>query len=136
MTETIESAHYVTVTVGDSKIRFADVGRTWDERNHDLFLVQLSHRPLLYGEWRPRFARNGDDFDVEIVFFGLVDPRDAGMSLPARRVTVDQAERLVVEKLIRSLISNAEAKAQTWPFCSKRGKFLGRIDFLPDWIRP
>jgi hypothetical protein len=111
------------------------VGRAWDEKNHDLFAVQLSNRPLLFGEWRPKFAANGDDFDVEIVFFGLVDRRDAGMLLPARRVVVDQAERVVVEKLIRSLVSNAEAKAQTWPFNSSRARFLGRIEFLPDWIR-
>ena len=135
MTEPIEAPHYVTVTVGESKIRFADVGRAWDEKNHDLFAVQLPNRPLLFGEWRPMFAANGDDFDVEIVFFGLVDRRDAGMLLPARRVVVDQAERVVVEKLVRSLISNAEAKAQTWPFNSSRARFLGRIEFLPDWIR-
>jgi hypothetical protein len=135
MTDSIESSHFVTVVVGDSKIRFAAVGRTWDERDHDLFAVQLPGRPLLYGEWRPKFAKNGDDFDVEIVFFGLIDGRDAGIPLPARRVTVSRAERLVVEKLVLSLFSSVDAKARIFPFSSKRGKFLGQIDFLPDWIR-
>jgi len=134
MSEPIDSPHYATVTVGNGKIRFADVGRTWDERNHDLFAVQLPARPLLYGEWRPKFAKNGDDFDVEVVFFGLIDPRDAGLPLPARRIAVNRDERLVVEKLIQSLISSADARAQRWPFNSRRAKFMGRIDFLEDWI--
>lgn len=136
MTETIESAHFVILTLGDCKIRFAGVARTWDERAHELFAVQLPGRPLLYGEWQPRFAKNGDDFDIEIVFFGLIDPGDAGMPLPARRVTVDPSERLKVETLVRSFFLNPDARARAFPFSSRRGKFLGRIDFLSDWIRP
>ena len=134
MTEPIESRRTGTVTVGDSTIRFGAPGRAWDEKNHLLFAAQLPDRPLLYGEWQPRWSDNEHDFEVEVMDFGRIDPSSAGSPLPRHRQTFDPAERLKMENLIRSLFASADARGSTPPFSMRRARYLGGVHFLPGWI--
>jgi hypothetical protein len=113
-----ETPHFPTVTVGDAMIRFDAVGRTADERDHDIYVTQLPGQPLLYGEWRPRFARNGNDFDIDILDFGLIDPRDFGIPSPLRRLRFDRREHAFIEELVLALFANEEARNRQWPFSS------------------
>jgi hypothetical protein len=130
----IESQYFPTVTVGDAKIRFAAVGRTADERNHEIYETKLPDRPLLYGEWRARYARNGNDFDIEILDFGFIDPHDFGIPSPLRRLRLDRRERSAVQELVLALFANEEARNRGWPFSSSKGRFLGQIFFASNWI--
>jgi hypothetical protein len=130
----IESPHFPTVIVGDAKISFSAVGRTADERNHDIYVTQLPGRPLLYGEWRARYARNGNDFDIDILDFGLIDPRDFGIPSPLRRLKLDRRERTSVQELVVALFANEEARNGVFPFSSSKGRFLGQVLFDSNWI--
>ena len=71
MSEDIVSDYFVTLSLDGGKIRFGESGRAWDERGHDMVVVQLPSQPLMFGEWRPRWAANQNDFDVDIVTFGF-----------------------------------------------------------------
>jgi hypothetical protein len=134
MSRWIESQYFPTVTVGGAKIRFAAVGRTADERNHKIYETELPDRPLLYGEWRARYARNGNDFDIEILDFGLIDPCDFGIPSPLRRLKLDRRERSSVQELVVALFASEEARNRQWPFCSSKGRFLGQVFFASNWI--
>jgi hypothetical protein len=106
------------------KIRFGESGRAWDERGHDMVVVQLPSQPLMFGEWRPRWAANQNDFDVDIVTFGFTRAFIVGSPDPKNRRTVTTSERLTIEELVRALFANAEAKAGVSPFTSRPRSFL------------
>jgi hypothetical protein len=98
-----------------------------------MFTVELEHRPPLYGEWRPKWAKNGNDFNAEIMDFGLLDAGAAGLPAPNRRMAFSAEERLGIERMIRALFASADARAGTVPFSG--GNFLGTVTFLRGWIR-
>ena len=56
-----------TLNLPTGKIGFASMIRGWDEEPRDAFRVELPDRPTMFGEWRAKFADNGNDFNVEIV---------------------------------------------------------------------
>jgi hypothetical protein len=98
--------------------------------------IDLPGRPHLYGEYRQRFADNHNDFDIEIVSFGLTDPRNAGIPQPSR-LRLSAQERAAAEQLIRVLFCSAEAAAVREgmsAFSLQQSTFLGGIHFLPGWI--
>jgi hypothetical protein len=134
MVDDIASTHYVVLNIGRAKMRFGGAsGRPWDEQNHELFAVQLPDQPLVYGEWRQKWAKNGNDFDIEIIDFGLLDANMAGPD--GNHQVYAPRDNAVVEDLVRRLFSSVEARSGIWPFSSRKGRFLGRIEFLAGWIR-
>ena len=135
MSEDIVSDYFVTLSLGGGKICFGESGRAWDERGHDMEVVQLPSQSLMFAEWRPRWAANQNDFDVDIVTFGFPRAFIVGSPDPKNRRTVTTSERLTIEELVRALFANAEAKAGVSPFTSRKGKFLGHVHFLPGWVR-
>lgn len=132
MSEDIVSDYFVTLSLDGGKIRFGESGRAWDERGHDMVVVQLPSQPLMFGEWRPRWAANQNDFDVDIVTFGFPRAFIVGSPDPKNRRTVTTSERLTIKELVRALFANAEAGVS--PFTSRKGKFLGHVHFLPDGL--
>jgi hypothetical protein len=134
MSEDIESDYFITLTFDQGQVRFGALPRAWDERNHDIFLVKLPGRPLLFGEWRAKWAGNGRDFNAEIIDFGLRDRGDVANSEAARESFSEQ-ERATVEDLIRKLFASTAAKENVVPFAVPGATFLGKVDFLAGWIR-
>ena len=61
-----------TLNLPTGKIGFASMIRGSDEEPRDAFRVELPDRPTMFGEWRAKFADNGNDFNVEIVGFGYL----------------------------------------------------------------
>jgi hypothetical protein len=135
MKECITSDGFVTLAFDTGKIRFGLSGRAWDEVGHDMFAVQLPNRPLLYGEWRQKWADNRNDFDAEVVDFGLFDRGNAGSPHPNHRQALTRRERTVVEDLVRKLFASTEAKKGVSNFSVRGSTFLGHVYFLPGWIR-
>jgi hypothetical protein len=134
MADDIASTSYVVLNIGRAKMRFGGAsGRPWDEQHHDLFAVQLPDQPLVYGEWRQRWAKNGNDFDIEIIDFGLLDANMAGPD--GNHQVYATRDIAVIEDLVRRPFSSAEARSDVWPFSGEKGKFLGHIEFLAGWIR-
>jgi hypothetical protein len=134
MADDIASTSYVVLNIGRAKVRFGGAsGRPWDEQHHDLFAVQLPDQPLVYGEWRQKWAKNGNDFDIEIIDFGLLDANMAGPD--GNHQVYATRDIAVIEDLVRRLFSSVEARSSVWPFSSEKGKFLGHIEFLAGWIR-
>lgn len=94
----------------------------------------MPNQPLVYGEWRPKWAKNGNDFDIEILDFGLFDASMAGAS-EANHQVYALRDSPVIEGLIRKLFASVEARSRISPFSSSKGRFRGGIEFLPGWIR-
>ena len=104
-----------------------------------MVVVQLPSQPLMFGEWRPRWAANQNDFDVDIVTFGFPRAFIVGSPDPKNRRTVTTSERLTIKELVRALFANAEAKAGCRP--SRVGKanfsatFISCLDGLEKLTR-
>ncbi|WP_428682097.1 hypothetical protein [Reyranella sp.] len=131
---TIEDPYFLLVQTGDGKIRFGGIERGPDGVPREIFAIQLPGRTPMYGEWTQKFASNGNDFDVEIVSFGF--PPLYSVAGPAGLETFCVVEREAVQKLIAALFSDAAATGQLFEFAPERkGLFLNRIHFRPDWIR-
>jgi len=124
-----------TVKKPTGSVRFNASVRSWDEIGRDAFSVELPNYPVMFGEWRAKFAENKNDFDVEIVSFGFFTASSLGDPAPSHRRQFSEGDISIVEELIRALFSSPEATGQVVPFTSKKGNFLGKIHFLPDWIR-
>jgi|CXWL01.1.fsa_nt_gi hypothetical protein len=132
-TLTIEDRYFEAIAIGASKIRFAGIDRGADELPRDAFVAQLVGRAVMRGEWRPRWAENGNDFDVEIVSFGY--PPNSCLGQKLGKQSFDREERGLLEELVHALFSNTTAKQKLSDFRPERkGVFLGRIYFLPGWI--
>jgi hypothetical protein len=129
----MEGSYYPSVNVGSGRIRLAGTDRGADELPRQAFLLQLPKQPVLLGEWRQRWAENGDDFDVEIVSFGHFPSE--GLGLPTGRLEFTSEERVLAEDLVHSLFSNPLARQKHSAFRPERkGAFLGKVHFLAGWI--
>jgi hypothetical protein len=113
---------------------FASSFRGVDDRGHYAFELRLASYPSLYGEYRPKWAENGNDYDVEIVSFGFASPNNLGNPSAGARLRFSSQQRKITEGLIVALVSNPEARKGTAPFTSKKSHFRGHIHFLPGWI--
>ena len=87
----------------------------------------------MYGEWRPKWAGNGNDFDIDILSFGYGDQRNVGNPHPHARTNFSYAEKLVVMGLIRHLFNN-ERPIGIAPFTSRKARYLGHVFFATGWI--
>jgi hypothetical protein len=110
--------------------RFASVVRGVDEAGHDMLEVQLDGQPKFYGEYRNRWAADGNSYDIEIVSFGYRNRDDAG--LPEARGKFNSSEKIVIERLIRSLVALPHAREGLAVF--NGGQFMGNVMFAQDWI--
>jgi hypothetical protein len=122
-----------TVTRPTGRASFESVIRSWDESPEDAFSVELMGRLVLYGIWRPKWAPNGHDFNVEIVSFGWADQYNVGNPNPMtrRKLSVEQAADL--KALIIALVEDVDVRRKISPFSSKTARFLDTIDFQDNW---
>lgn len=125
----------LTLNFPTGNIGFASSVRGWDEEPRDAFRIELPNRPIMYGEWRTKFADvDRDDFNIEIVSVGYVKKGHLGSSIPIHRKKFSASEQLAVEELIRALFADPNAKAGVAPFSTKKARFLGGVNFAPGWI--
>lgn len=115
------------------KVAFVGVVRC-DEAGVDEFQVELHDRPVLYGAWRPSFAENGNDFDIEIISFGYTNKTNVGNIDPSARVRFSPEEISTIEGLVRDLFAHKDLREQFSPFSVKIARFLGAVRFLPGWV--
>jgi hypothetical protein len=136
MTQVAERAmsSRVSVSLPIGKIVFDGVVRGGDEEGHCVFKVELPNRRVIYGEWKPVFIKNGNEFNVEIVCVGYASKFNVGNPHPRARLYFSPAEISNMEYLIQALFANSEARMQVAPFRSTKGVFLGGISFMPGWI--
>jgi hypothetical protein len=132
--EEITMGSLVTLNLPTGKVGFKSTVLGWDEEPRDAFRVELPDRPTLYGEWRPKFADNENDFDVEIVGVGYANVGYVGSPLLAHRKKFSAREQSAIEELIRALFADQTARAAIVPFSSKTARFLGVVIFAPGWI--
>jgi hypothetical protein len=119
----------------DYRASFAGSVRGVDEVGHFAFEVHLPSSTPFYGEYRPKRAPNGNDFDIEIVSFGFVYRDNLGNAMPTARRQFTEQQRRIVECLVKGLFADPEARKGKPIFCSQKARFLGGVYFLPRWIR-
>jgi hypothetical protein len=118
----------------DGAAGFAGPIRGGDEAGHFVFELCLSSRTSLYGEWRPKWEANGNDFDVEIVSIGYPIRENVSNPHPGARQRFSAEQQNLIMRLITALFSSAEARKGIAPFTSKKATFLGHVRFSPGWI--
>jgi hypothetical protein len=123
-----------TLDFPNGRIGFASLVLGWDEEPRDAFRIELPGWPVTYGEWRPKFADNQNDFDVEIVSVGYINKGFLGSQLVNHRKKFSAQEQQVIEELVRNLFADRGARGDISPFSSKIGEFLGGVVFVPGWI--
>jgi hypothetical protein len=115
----------------DARIGFAGPVSGADEKPHDLFKIERTEGPVLYGDYIWAFLEDRNHFNVEIGPFGYVDPEYAGDLNPTNRQHFSAEECAILEQLIRSFFSTPGVfKKQFIP----PEFFLGGISFQPGWI--
>ena len=127
------SGFYEVVLRGGTA-QFAGSIRGVDDNGHDVFRVSLVGLPAMYGEWRPKFAENGNDFDIEIPGFGWGDKLNIANPAPTARIKCSATDIAKIMEAVSSLFSSKQATSQISPFTSRVGRFLGHLIFLPGWI--
>jgi hypothetical protein len=123
------------LSLPEGNIKFAGFPRGGDEYSHPAFEITLPNRPPIYGEWKTKFAANGNDFDVEIVSFGYSDAYNLGNPHPDARLPYSEQDVRTVERLVRDLFATPEARAGVPPFGTPKAVFLGAVTFRSEWIR-
>jgi hypothetical protein len=123
-----------TVTLPTGRAAFESMIRGWNEEPRHAFSVELAGQQTLYGIWRPVFAENGNDFDVEIVGFGWASRYSIGHPNQITRTKLSSAQFISVRELIISLFESIYARREIVPFSSKVAKFLDGIEFQKDWV--
>jgi hypothetical protein len=122
-----------TITRPTGRASFESMTRSWDESPVDAFSIELTAHLALYGIWRPKWASNENDFDVEIVSFGWAGKHNIGNPYPMARTKLTVERVNDVKELIIALIEDVDARRKIVPFSSKTARFLGRIDFQDNW---
>jgi hypothetical protein len=125
-----------TVTRPTGLASFESVIRSWDELPQDAFSVELTGQQVLYGIWRPKWAPNEHDFDVEIVGFGWASQSNIGNPNSATRRKLSVAQIADVKALTIALIEDPDVRRKIVPFSSNTAHFLGRIKFAENWVLP
>ena len=131
----IDSKHVCPgiLKLGDGEIALGFVGRAWDDFSHDLIIVHLPGWTQLFGEWQPKFADNGNDFDIEILGFGYTSVHLSDTL--ADGFTFSKVERERIEALCHALFADCAKRQTPWPFKAPQSRFLGNVVFAPGWIR-
>ena len=88
----------------------------------------------LHGIWRPKWAPNEYDFDVEVASFGWASQSNTGNPNPVTRRKLSAEQAADVNALIMALFEDVDIRRRISPFSSKAARFLGRIAFKEHWI--
>src|SRR5579862_3123665 len=112
--------------------RFAGPIFGTDLKHHDLFKVERTEGPPVYGEYilLPT-PGSGDDFNIGIDLFGYVDRYNIANLHPDARKRFTAEECAAAETIIRAFFSDLDLfKEKFLP----PAKCLGEVSFRPDWI--
>ena len=94
----------------------------------------MAGQPIFYGSWRPKWAANEHDFDVEVVGYGWASRGAIGDPDPATRRRLPAQQASDVRTLVSALFESVEARNGIVPFATKTARFMGKIAFRENWI--
>jgi hypothetical protein len=123
-----------SINFQNATARLVGLVRGGDEAGHYVFELHLPPFPILYGEYRPRWADNQNDFDVDIVSFGFRSKDNVGNPNAGARQRFASEQRAVLETLITALFARPEARKGKPPFAAAEDHFLGHVRFVSGWI--
>ena len=123
-----------TISRPTGRASFESVIRSWDESPQDSFSVELLGEQALYGIWRPNWAANEHDFDVEVVSYGWASKYNVGHPDPVTRRKLSAEQAADVQALVVALVEDRDVRTKISPFSSKTARFLGRIEFQENWV--
>ncbi|HEY4405238.1 MAG TPA: hypothetical protein VGN55_11400 [Xanthobacteraceae bacterium] len=116
-----------------ARIRSVGMVRGVDEGGHDMFRVERTAGPFLYGEYFEVFEENENDFNIEIGAFGFTNEDNAGNPYPSAREHFSAEECSSAQELVQQYFSNPRAVMDKWEG-APHARFLGGVRFRPDWI--
>lgn len=106
-----------------------------DDGGADEFRIELPERNPLFGEWRPKWAQNEHDFDIEILSFGFGSKYNVRNPNQGAKNKLSSSEADIALSLIAQLFADTERRSHFPPFTSKNAHFTGKVNFLPGWIQ-
>ena len=104
-----------------------------DNSPEPVFCIELTGQSPLYGIWRPKFAANQNDFDVEVDSFGWGSQSNVGNPHPMARNRLSVAQAADVKALVVAMFEDVETKKRVLPL-PINARFLGEIKFKDDRI--
>src|SRR5690349_23064381 len=113
-----EFAAFDWIDFPEGRARFVGSVRGVDERGHDAFALEIDN-DVLFGEIRPRFLENHNDFNVEIVSFGIRDPGSIGEAPFDPREVLSFAKAETARQLVLRLV-DARSEEHTSELQSRR----------------
>jgi hypothetical protein len=122
------------MTTGDAftGVRFAGPIFGADLKHHDLFKVERTQGPPVYGEYVLIPVLGSEiEFNTGIDLFGYIDRFNLGNLHPGARKRFTAEECAAVEKVIRPFFSDPDIFKQKF---LPPVKSLGGVSFRPDWI--
>lgn len=117
----------------DGRARFAGGTRGWDESGHETFVIEVDGAQY-FGEIKQTFLPNNNDFNIEIVSFGLPGEIFAGSS-PASWIAFTEKDLRIAQSLIIQLV-RAGLGLEDRPFVLEEfpnAHFMGRVIFRDGW---
>jgi hypothetical protein len=121
-------------TFAGARIRLAGKVRGVDEKGHDVYIVDRTEGPALFGEYfEVSPGENENHFNIEIGHFGFTNPESAGNPYPSARQGFSTEEVAAAQKLIQDFFSNPGVVMEVWQH-TPEVRFLGGVRFRLDWI--
>jgi hypothetical protein len=122
-------------TFKNARVQFVGSVRGVDDGGHDMFVVDRTEGPALYGEYFEVFGENKNDFNIEVGAFGFTNKENAGNPYPSARQHFSAAECSSAQQLIQDYFSNSDVVMEKWQY-TPSARFLGGVTFRPGWIIP
>ena len=105
-----------------------------DETGISLVGIERENGEPLFGEYRPIFAENENDFSFEIGRFGYLSRQAAGSTSPAMRCKFSSDEIDYIQSILIPFFSDVESLSNWMPFFLTKGRPLLGVKFTADWI--
>ena len=123
------------VDLPEGRARFSGGGRAWDEKVHDIFGVDVEGREY-FGEIRPAFLPNNNDYNIEVLSFGYGSNTSVGMPMLESCQTFTMAQATIVEALVTQLIDAGTRFVDRPPVLAEfpHAHFMGKVIFRDGWV--
>lgn len=119
----------------EGRARFSGGGRSWDELVHDTFSVEVDGCEY-FGEIKPAFLPNNNDYNIEVVTFGYRSNTAVGMPMLGSCQAFTMTQVRTIEALIVQLIGAGMHFEDRPPILMEfpHAHFMGKVSFLDGWV--
>lgn len=119
----------------EGRARFSGGGRSWDERHHFTFAIDVDGHEY-FGELERRFLPNDNDYNIGVLSFGYRSNTAVGMPMLESCQKFALAEVETVQTLIVQLIDAGTRFSKRPSLLTEYpdAHFMGEVIFRDGWV--